>query len=1348
MALKVGVAKPGKITSVGNNYGMQNGASPQTTAPVKYVQNATPPKPLQAAPITLQGGNARAVQPAATAAQVAAAAQAVRIAAAAEVARQNRQRVQGQVDSKVSANKSALKLKVSTATSQGRIAVGRNYYPGKISVPKYVSDDPEYDKIKEDAKRQAMKLVDGLKSDPSTGGFDRFIDKVTFGADRRASGARKFAEEQANSVADRQVKVYEGKLDAHNKLQSSLQADYEAKKLTLPAAQLNALADSYNAKIAASVSDLKRVEAYTVGTVEGYGLKAEEKLGSKAASAAGFINRNVIQKATSNPIWKYTLGEGGKNIPSIVTAPSRVINFVGNVNTKDRNIYKYGGETTNRVGSKDNAWQATLNQRNFNIRPVVDKPFNWADVKKEFEKDVLAKRKFETLKTDKDKEEYAKKYWENYNRQQRNQNTAQELAADPLNLLAGAGAIIKGAKGGKYLSKVDDLGRAGKYTSKAFKAFDKVTETKNLFKSKVANNKVIKWLGAEAKTPEEALADAIDIAKKNQGAAQNTLLPRLASIDKKLSAGKMDFSVFDDFARLTDSEAKILQRMKAGKLTARDRLMLAGKNNQPIREKLEQLAAKWDDFAENMRTADRVETSRFGKGKRTYSPSTAWTQGDLKKYNFRLKSKGRIQSADDFAQGAVDRYIKSDWRKNVKNANTRLQAERDELVKRYDDTVGTARADVDKYYQRTKSPLNKVRKAIGAPTRIWKKSVLKYRPAWTVNNIAYNEQAGLLAAGAGFAPEQAKMLNPRYARKAFDEIPSEVRTNLAKEIGKSGRLNKFYAGVENNPRVAAFRVLKKKGLSDEAALKRVNKYFFDYKTKNWERPIKAVMPFWQWQKNLTKAAAQMPFDRPAAAIGYNRLDRYQQQAFEKDFETVIPKLKELGYSDSEIEAFKQEQAKYFAGRLKVGSKYVNTPFNAFSEKGLTSMGFNPYLAAAGEAAEGVDSFGRKVKGNEASFIRRLTSKFPQAELGYKRYKGWRVDKGLDKPSEKYIGKEGSEGYGLTKEKQGYDPSKTNYQAGMDPRTKTKQDLSAFLGKPRDLEFDKDKFVQGKKLQKVTAEYFSKSTGWKDMEYDKAEAERKEFFKKYGMTSDDFFKGVLAKYDSDHTKKIKGLKEDAAAKNKSLFDEYAKQPKGTRNLWATEKLRELTKQGYFDDNPFLKSFKWVNRDTVLKADKQKAVQYALKTGDWSSYRKLAGTTTSKKALAYRKAKASGDWSEYGKQYGLKQTPYQFEGKFFKTAASMEKYKEGQFWRKYIDADKTSRKKLLAENPQYNRRGDWTDEQWDTANLERRAKQLSKLKSYKSSGALVDKYLVSNRASAGKYTAAQTYRRGQKKKVAYA
>lgn len=1375
MALKVVSATPQpKLKVVSNPGGMQGSTyNPQPAAPVQYVQNATPPKPLQAAPLAtpLQGGYAHTVQPAATAQQIAQAAETQRIAVAREVARQKeakRAEVQGQVNNRVAANESALKLKVSTAKFQGQIRVGRNYAPGSVTVPKYVSDDPEYDKIKEEAKRQAMKLVDNLKQSDAKG-FDKFVDKVTFGADRRASGARKFAEKQANDVADRQVKVYEKKIDAYTKLQASLQADYEAKKLKLSAAELNALADEYNAKMQAGLNDLKRVEAYTIGTVEGYGLKAEEKIKSKPLQAAGFINRNVVQRAGQNPLWKYTLGGGSENIPSIVTAPSRAVNWIGNINTNTRQVYKYGGGAEERIKTGKNAWQSTFNQRNFNIRPWTDKKFDAKEIEKRFGKEAeqkansykkLDESNYEQVdawgrKTGKhglkDKKLADKEYWkqmlyEDYNRQHRFRNSLLELGADPLLV---AGPATKAAKGSKAAETLSEIGRASKATSWAFKAADVVSEAKGAFKAKLGENRLVAWLGKEAKNPEEELADAIAAAKKTQGAAQDQIIDRVNHINKKLAAGeKLDVSVFDDLASLTDSEAKIIQRMKAGKLTARDRLWLVGKNNAPIREKLEGIATKWEDFSEKMRSADNVQNTRFGKGKQTYSPRTSWIKDEegLSKYNFkRFKKRVITQSKEDFRQGAIDRYFKSSLDdkfaagQNTKRA--RQLAEREQLLKRYDDAVVPAREAVEKAYKRTKSPINKIRKVVGTPTRVWKKSVLKYRPAWTVNNVAYNTQAGFLAGGAGYGVEQAKMLNPRYVRKAMDEIPAEVRTNLAKEIGGKGKLNKFYAGVENNPRVAAFRALKKKGLSDAEALKRVDKYFFNYTTKNWERPIKTVVPFLQWQKNLTKAAVNMSLDRPAAAIAYNRTGRYQDQAFEKDFNTMIPKLKELGYSDEEISAFRKEQAKYYAGRLKVGSKYINTPFNAFSEKGLTSMGLNPYIAAAGETADAVDSFGRPVSGNEASFLRRLTTKFPQAELGYKRYKGWRVDKGFDKPSVKYIGKSGSESYGMTKEKQGYDTTKPNYVASMDPRTKTKQDLSAFLGKPRDTEFDKEKFVEGKKLQKVTAEYFSKSTGWKDMDFDKSQAEQDALFKKYGMTPDDFFKGVLAKYDSDHTKKIKGMKESAAAKNKSLFEEYAKQPAGTRNVWATEKLRELTASGYFDDNPFLKSFKWVNKDTAFKADKQKAVQYALP----SESRKLAGA--SKKQLAYQKAKSTGDWTAYRKSYKTKESPYQVNGKHFKSAESMDKSREGQFWHEYAQASKAERKVLLAKHPEFNKRANWTDKQWDEWKIEDRAKKLAKLKGWNNTDKIYDRVIAQNRSSAAKFKSAQTYRRGSKKRIAY-
>ncbi len=1276
-----------------------------------------------------------------------------------------------QLNVKVAENVKTNVLKVQKIREIKSVAVGRNYAPKTLT---YVGEaktksEKEYQRIKNEAMLQAQQGVDYVKGDPTTGWWSKTVDKVTFGSDRRASGARKYAESQATAVADRQVKVYETKLDEHNKLLAKLQADFEAKKLKLSAKELNALADKYQKQMADSLKNINNIAAYTEGTIEGYGLKASEKIKSKPGQLASWFGDNVVKKVADNPIWKYTLGSGSKNVPSLVTAPSRLVNLVGNLNTKDRTIYKSGGGSENRVTSGKNAWQSTYNQRNVNLKPVTDKPYVkevvWQELADKNKVGTLTWQKFKEAKSKEEKERIAQAYWDNKNKQERTKNSVTEIAADPLIAL---GPLAKVLKGSKFVSSLANAGKTNKLTSWGFKTADALKDFKFKVKNSATDSKLVNWLAKEHKTPEQQLKDAIEIATKTQGDAQKKLFPRIKQLTKKINGKTIDFSVFDDFTKLTDSTAKMLQRMRAGKLTARDRLMLAG--DSPTRNMLETISKKWDDFSEDMRLADRVKTTRFGKGKQTYSPRTVWTKGDLKQYNFRLQRKKGIQNADDFTQGAIDRFIKSSLTAQTKGSKTRLIAERDELLKSYDDATIPQRAEIDRLDKKVRSPWNKVRKVASAPMRAWKLSVLKLRPAWTVNNTLYNAQAGLLAGGKGYIKEQAKMLNPRYARRAMDDIPQGVKTDLAKEIGGKGRLNKFYAGVENNPRVATFRALKNKGLSDAEALKRVDKYFFNYKTKNWERPIKAVVPFWQWQKNLAKASATMPFDRPIAALAYHRLEKHQQNQFEKDFAEVIPKLKEAGYTDEEIEKLKQEKAAIYAKRMKIGGKYYNTPFNAFSDKSLSNLGINPYLTAAAEFSSAEDQYGRKISGQEASLSNRLSSKFPQVDMGYKRYKGWRVDKGLDKPEINYIGKKGGEGYGMTKKKQGYDKTKPNYVASLDPRNKNTDDISAFLGKPKGISFDKEGFVKTKVLQKVSEEYFKKSEEWsKSKDFAKSEKERKKLFKSYGITEDDFYGGILSKYDTESAKKIKGMKKEASASNKKLFQEYAKQPKGTRNQWAVKKLKELVSKGYFDDNPFLKSFKWINSESVGKAEKQTLVQDSLRTGDWSKYVAKYGHTEKAKArnlamqtgdwTAYTakygktdKAEArdlavkTGDWAAYKAQYGTKVTPYKYGGKYFKSDATMEKYKKGEFWNKYADSSITERRELLAKNPKYNERADWTADMWTEWKKKDKAERVNKLRKYKNYDSIIEKLIAQNNKKASRTKNAQGRRKT--KRIAYA
>lgn len=1392
--LTVAKPKPQPKVVVVPNYGMQGSTgNPQqpTTRPIQG-SNYNPQQTYNPQGATYNP------QQAAQAAELA------RIAVAQEIARQKevkRVEVQGQVNSKVATNKAAFTLQVANPAWQGKLALGKKMKLPKIVLP----EQTEYEKAYADAYWKAMGDVKNKQKVGHQNLRQKVWDKVTGGSDRRAIEARNYAGTQATKVVDQSTNAYKKNLDGFLKTQASKKAAVEGAKF-LTQAQFDKAAAEYTAWETAEIKKLERQRAMTNAQIDAYGKASSAPLTSKAAKAASMFNRNVIHGAPGSilgNVWNYTLGQGSKNVPSLVTAPGRIVNWAGNLNTKDRTIYQEGGKSFNRDGSKLNAWQASQGQRSFNLKPYVDVKSGkeadklYGDYVKSL---IIARKKIGT--TDKDKLDYNKvmaQHLAAQNKLKRNQNSLADNAFDPINYVGGT----IGKSGVKLGEKLIAPVKASKFGSWLGKASEKVS-----------SNKAIQWLGAEHKSPEQHLADAIDEAKGAQAKAQG-ILPRVNEINKQIAAAggqQLDVSGLTGLRNLTDSEVPIFKRMVDGKLSARDRAWLIGPGNAATRAKLEGIATAWQDFAEKMRLHDEVINTRFGKGKKTYAPDTTWidksTENPLSIYNFKKFKKGKgPRSADDFYQSAVDRYFKSNvdggFSASQMTKSARLKAERDALLHQYDTAVEPKRAAVQKAYDKTRTPFNRARRVAGvvSPTKLWKKSVLKYRPAWTVNNVLYNTQAAVLAGGPGALAEQAKMLRPKYWRKAMDESRKTFGGNLSKEIGK-GRLNRFYTGVEDWSRVAGGRAALKKGMSEEQALKRVNRYLFDYKTRNWERPIKAAIPFWQFQKNLAKAAAVMPFDRPLAAKGYNLTDRYQQQQYDNDFNTLVPELKKLGYTDAEIEKFRADNAKYYHGRLKVGGKYITTPFNAFSEKQMSQLGFNPFLAAAGETADSVDSFGRKVKGKDASWWRRLASKFPQVDLAIQAKQAHDVQAGVSKPHSSWIAQAGHEGYGLTKEKQGYDKSKTSYVRSMDPRAKLGQNALAMLGVPRGLEFNKKDFLQHKRLQKATSSYFAtdwdkvatekgrpeaekqkaemlkkygdtaefRATNWDDVAKSKGYKEMQKaqsaMFKKYGLTPDDFFKGVLAKYDTDQTKNIKKLKETAQKQTSALFDEYAKQPAGTRNLWATNKLSELVNSGYFDKNPFLKSFGWVNPTTVAKANKQALVQEALRTGNWSKYQAKFGLTQkqkdyqyaaktgdwssfakkygvkSQKAKAYMLAESTGNWAAYRAAYGTKSSPFQAEGKFFKTAESMQKYKDGQFWRKYALADRAEKKRLLADNPQYNTRSNWTSAQWTAQKVADKAKLKSDLQSVTGFGS---KVLANSTAAQKKANIFLSKGRGRSKKV---
>lgn len=1233
--------------------------------------------------------------------------------------------------------------------------------------PERQAEVTAFNKTKNDYEAKAKQNVDGFKK--GLGGW--------FGYTANSKG-RTYAQERAIEIATKQNKRYETTLNKFLKAQASKSAALKAKQAAGSITQKDI--DDYTKWESENVKSLEYTRAATTGMLAGYGAKASEKLNDPISRAGSWFNKHVTHGLPGQflgGVWNISLGQGWKDVPSLATAPGRVVNTIGNLMRPNQQRNYHEGKTeTSRVTSLSDAWAKSFNQRNI----------NFSQPQKPSAAGFDAWYKTRGNRDPKLKEAYRRAYYAQLDNDKLANYTA-EAFADPL---------LAVGKVGKLTKPVQAAAKGSQWFKTASGAMAKLKTTKA--------GRAATWLNSERKTYTQ---------RKNEFVQQELddvymKRPEVRRLLRKWQANKTDIkatekvrigdAINQQFAQAIVRDAgmvlnkanserftRALQEVARGK-SLDDLADFSPRERQAIGDLAVKLRSQLDEFyrAENAPTFPKTTVTEGKNGRKIYTRekvvpvSYAYRQNYLPQYNDGFKAsllkrkpkKGswwftkeqkaeRIQSTDALTKSlAARQYADTAVRQN-------FPIQRDVVAGRKDIAENFERIDnVDQYVKRTK--WEQAMRVAGVPMQAWKKAVLLGNPAWYLNNEIFNQIQGVSAGGLRFLKNQRG--SQRYLKHVGDnasarmqpskaqKIVRDIGSNINREVGGS-KLAKAASHQETRARVALYRTFRQNGLTHEQAIKKVNDNLFDYSTKNYERPIKAVAPFYAWTKGLTKAAVKMPGQKPKTALTFNEVDRNQQGQFDAEFETVVPELLKLGYSEEEIQKIKEDNAKYYKGRLKVGDKWFTTPFNAFSERGLSNMGFNPYLAAAGEAGDAVDYYGQPTKGADANILARLIDKTPQTKIAKKALGAWAVHSGKAKPSEGWIGGKGSEGYGLTKEKQGYDPSKANYNRKMDPRAGLAQDALAFVGVPRFIEFDKGKLVETKRMQKVTADYFALNT--KDMEYQEAEAARQAVFKKYGITADDFYKGVLAKYDTDNTKRIKGMKEEAAAKNKALFDEYGKQPQGTRNLWATNKLRELVKAGYFNDNPFLKSFTWINAESVAKADKQAMYQEAKRTGNWAAYNKAFGKSAglikkelydeakrtgdwskweklygkTAKSVAYSQAKKTGDWTAYRKQYGdrRKSSPFQFEGKYFKSAESMQKYKDGLFWKRYAAATRAERKQLLADNPQYNTRKNWTDAQWDEENARKKTAQRAKLRGWGGFAASEQAHIVSNREKSQAY-----------------
>lgn len=168
----------------------------------------------------------------------------------------------------------------------------------------------------------------------------------------------------------------------------------------------------------------------------------------------------------------------------------------------------------------------------------------------------------------------------------------------------------------------------------------------------------------------------------------------------------------------------------------------------------------------------------------------------------------------------------------------------------------------------------------------WKHTVLALSPRWHVGNIVGN--AALATLGAGLTPAQiAKNVGEaRRLVKAMDgggDVPAqheaalrrliasgfhnpdlakvEGRTKLGRLINRSYRFNGY---VDNVNRTMVYLAKNKSGVSAEAAVGMALKASGDFsKMTPFERNVvRRVVPFYAWQRHITRLALSLPIEHP------------------------------------------------------------------------------------------------------------------------------------------------------------------------------------------------------------------------------------------------------------------------------------------------------------------------------------------------------------------------------------------------------------------------------------------------------------------------------------------------------
>lgn len=536
---------------------------------------------------------------------------------------------------------------------------------------------------------------------------------------------------------------------------------------------------------------------------------------------------------------------------------------------------------------------------------------------------------------------------------------------------------------------------------------------------------------------------------------------------------------------------------------------LEGKDLQAYQDLMQGKKVNWDGI-------DRVAVQKFAGQKRNFYDALHQTEQNAgldpkynrgymptkqkptdKLFSFLQKAgKGKGSSYLD-AEGLRRAEAFRVWEhlNAVKAAGVKLSGN---LPKEYRDMVKVASSDPKVLRQAPNrrflsTDTSSLRGLAKAPEHVWKQAVLKYNPAWYVHNLGWNIPASFMAGGVHTVGGYAKMLR----RGSIKNLPKSVTDGSFGGIG---------GAVENFSRGAAYHAGISKGMTEDASVKNVNKYLFDYGShKNWETPFRQVLPFWGWQKNITRLMAQLPLDNPRSA-------------------KLISGI--MAETQAQLAKLPADQRDQYKGSLYIpGKGWTTSAFTPFLPDQFTNAGFNPLITTAQRASSGKDYFGNDVAGE--SNAQTLLSNLPQ----------WR----WLQPLMKTLGnasrtKTWVAGSGYTKEQQGYDPSQPNYSSKMDFASQTTKAGKSFLGIPSFRNFDAKRYAADKTYKAFSDEYFK--TDWK-AKYPNANdrnVARDKLAKKYGYDlQKDIYNGKWAKNDSASTTKVKEAASNFWADDKAHSD---------------------------------------------------------------------------------------------------------------------------------------------------------------------------------------------------------------------